>query len=445
MSDYSQHFVVWGRDLNQHASDYLSGLLGTERRKNLEGIHGDIPQSNYQGIQQFISDSPWDEGELMAQVAREVNGILGGHRHSALILDETTFIKKGDRSVGVQRQYCGRLGKTENCQMGVFACLGRGERSSIVDCRLFLPASWARDTDRCQKAGIPEPKRVHRSKQELALEMVKAARERGLQFQWVLADAAYGCSLNFGREVEALGYKYLMDAAGTTRVWNEDPQPAPPAQSVRRGRSQTRCRPGNRQARRAKLEALVKARFADEARELTIRQTTQGPLRAKVLLLTVWLWEEGAPTSERRTVVAREYKDGKIKLSWTNAPAGTSAVELAYMQAQRHWIERGFEDAKSQLGMAEYEVRKWRGWHHHMAMVSLAMLFVLKERVSHAESAPLLSARDIVELLTFYLPRRGGTEQEVLDDLLRRHRQRHRAATSHARKHRRGPPKNVTK
>ena len=361
MSDYSQHFVVWGRDLNPHASDYLSGLLGTERRKNLEGIHGDIPQSNYQGLQQFISDSPWDPSELMTQVAGEVNGVLGGHRHSALILDETTFIKKGDHSVGVQRQYCGRLGKTENCQMGVFACLGRGERASLVDFRLFLPESWARDPERCQKARIPEAHRIHRSKQELALEMVQAARDRGLQFRWVLGDAAYGSSLDFGRQVEALGYQYMMDAAGSTRVWNEDPQPVAPAESDRPARRRTRCRPGHPQAQRSKLEDLVQARFAAEARELTIRQTTQGPLRAKVLILTVWLWEEGDPTSESRTVVAREYEDGKIKLSWTHAPTGTSAVELAYMQAQRHWIERGFEDAKSQLGMAEYEVRKWRG------------------------------------------------------------------------------------
>lgn len=445
MSNYSSHFLVWGRDLTPHASDYVSGLLGTERRKNLEGIHGDIPQSNYQGIQQFISDSPWDEAELMAHVAREVNGILGGHRHSALILDETTFVKKGTRSVGVQRQYCGRLGKTENCQMGVFACLGRGERASIVDFRLFLPESWARDADRCQKAGIPEEHRVHRSKQELALEMVQAARERGLDFQWVLADAAYGCGLEFGRAVEALGYKYMMDAAATTRVWTEDPQPSPPALSERRGRPNTRCRLGNEKAQGCKLEELVKARFGKQARELTIRQTTQGPLRAKVLIFSVWLWEEGTATSERRTVVAREYEDGKIKTSWTNAPEGTHETELAYLQAQRHWIERSFEDAKSELGMAEYEVRKWRGWSHHMAMVSLAMLFVLKERVAHAESAPLLSARDIVELLAFYLPRRGGTEQEIIDDLFRRHEQRHRASVSHAKKHRRRRPKSVTK
>lgn len=436
MADYSDHFVVWGRDQGKHASDYVSGLLGTQRRKNLEGIHGDIPQSNYQGIQQFISDSPWDEEALMARIAREANGVLGGHRHSALIIDETAFAKKGEKSVGVQRQYNGRLGKTENSQMGVFACLGRGERSAIVDFRLFLPESWAADAPRCQSAGIPDSKRVHRSKQELAMEMVRTARERGLEFRWVLADAAYGCSLEFAREVEALGYCFLLDAAGNTCVWNVDPQPTAPAPAGENGRPRTRCRPGNPKAERSKLEDWVQARFATQARELTIRQTTQGPLRAKVLVLEVWLWERGEPCSERRTVVAREYEDGRIKISWTNAPAGTSDEELAYLQAQRHWIERSFEDAKSEFGMAEYEVRKWRGWHHHMALVSLAMLFVLKERIAHASSAPLLSARDVVELLRFYLPRRGATEKEVLDELVRRHEQRRQASISHANRRR---------
>jgi SRSO17 transposase len=121
MSDYSAHFVVRGKDVSKHASDYLSGLLGTERRKNLERIHNDIPESNYQAIQQFVSDSPWNEVALMNQVAGEANQLFGGHRHSALMLDETSFVKKGKSSVGVQRQYCGRLGKTENCQLGVFA------------------------------------------------------------------------------------------------------------------------------------------------------------------------------------------------------------------------------------------------------------------------------------------------------------------------------------
>lgn len=145
----------------------------------------------------------------------------------------------------------------------------------------------------------------------------------------------------------------------------------------------------------------------------------------------------GGEGSERRTVVARECEDRRIKISWTNVPADTRAEELAYMQAQHHWIERSFEEAKSELGMAEYEVRKRRGWRHHMALVSLAALFLLKERTARGESAALLSARDVVELLRFYLPRRSGTEKEVLDDLVRRHQLRREASINHAKRRRR--------
>jgi len=168
-------------------------------------------------------------------------------------------------------------------------------------------------------------------------------------------------------------------------------------------------------------------------------------LRARVWAGQVWVWEPGTATAKPRTVVAREHEDGELKLSWTHAPEGTSLEELAYMQAQRHWIERTFQDCKSELGMAQYEVRKWRGWHHHMALVSLAMLFVLKERVAHSSSAPLLSARDIVELLAYYLPRRGGTEAEILESLVTRHVQRLNATAGHARRQRQRRTQVVTK
>jgi SRSO17 transposase len=373
----------------------------------------------------------------MTQVAGQVNGILGAHRHSALLIDESSFVKKGDHSVGVQRQYCGRLGKTENCQMGVFACLGLGEKASIVDFRLFLPESWAQSAERCEKAHIPQEHRQHRSKLELALDMVRAAQVRGLQFSWVLADAAYGCSNEFCAQLEKLGLLYMVDASMGACVWDAAPQPTLPQKQANNGRPQTVRKAGNAQARRWKLAELVQERFAKCAREIVIRKTSKGELRAKVWVGEVWLWEDpGAPPMARR-IVAREMEDGKIKVSWTNAPKEMSDEELAYMQGQRHWIERGFEDAKSQLGMADYEVRKWRGWHHHMAMVALAMLFVLKERVEHAESAPLLSARDIVELLAFYLPRRRRKESEVIADLVRRHEQRMAATRSHARSQRR--------
>src|SRR5271156_2218834 len=226
----------------------------------------------------------------------------------------------------------------------------------------------------------------------------------------------------------------MMDASMAACVWDADPQPSLPEAQGKKGRPRKAQQAGNAQARRWKLADLLQERFAQHAREVVIRKSSQGELRAKVWVCEVWLWEDRSAAPLARRLVARERAGGEIKVSWTNAPKDMSDEELAYMQGQRHWIERAFEDGKSQLGMADYEVRKWRGWHHHMAMIALAMLFLLKERVEHEASAPLLSARDIVELLAFYLPRRRRKEEEVISDLVRRHRQRQAATNSHARR-----------
>lgn len=441
-SDYSRYFIVHGKDVNGHARHYLSGLMGTARRKNIGRVSEDVAQSNYQGMQQFISDSPWRHGEVMEQVAKEAAGLLGGHRDSALYVDETSFVKKGSASVGVMRQYCGRLGKLENCQVGVFACLGRGERSALVDFRLFLPEEWADDTARCKKVKVPEAERVHRTKTQLALEMVKVARERGLGHQWVGGDAIYGNNQEFTDALEDMGETFLMDVNSNLLVWSKDPAPVPPQprtgespqgtpRAALMGRPRTRARSQTDPACQRSVLELVKEHFESDSREVLLRETTKGPLRASLLVLTVWLWDQRAGNKARqRLLVVRREADGSFKYSLSNAPADTARERLGYMQAQRYFIERAFEDAKSELGMAQYEVRGWRGWHHHMTLCCMALLFTLKERIAAADHTPLLSVRDIVELLAFYLPRRNTTQEELLSTLEKRHAARASAIKS---------------
>lgn len=416
--------------MGRHARHYLSGLLGTQRRKNIGRIEEDVLGSNYQGMQQFITDSPWVQEALIEDVAKEANALLGRHRDTGFYLDESGFVKKGNASVGVQRQYCGRLGKIENCQVGVFACLGRGERVTMADFRLFLPETWAKDEERCRKAKVPEAERRHRTKTELALEMIEGAKRRGLSFQWVGADEVYGNNTALTNAIDDMGEVFLMDVARSLRVWdcNPDPQPAP---ENRQGRPRTRSVAGNGEARASSVRALTAKHFASESREVTIRETTKGPLRAKIWVKEVWQWDGKSPKARRRRLVVRQEEDGSFKYSLSNASSHTRWERLAYMQAQRFWIERAFQDAKSELGMAQYEVRTWRGWHHHMALVCLAMLFVLKERIAAVDHTPLLSPRDIVELLDYYLPRRNRDPEEILKRMRTRHEQRQRSIEHH--------------
>jgi len=402
-------------------------LLGTQRRKNIERIEADVAESDYQGMQQFVSDSPWDHTAVMRQVAAEAEATLGRTADTALYVDETSFVKKGDQSVGVQRQYCGRLGKLENCQVGVFASLGCGARAALVDFRLFLPEAWARDPERCAKAKVPEAERVHRTKTELALAMVIAARVQGSTHHWVGADEVYGNNHAFTAALDDLGEVFLMDVASNMQVWESDPSPQLPSPSPgKNGRPRTRARVNPRAPKAVSVKALTASSFKAEAREVIIRDATKGSLRAPLWVRPIWVWDGQAPTARRRLLIVRQEADGTFKYSMSNAPADTTWERLAYMQAQRFWIERCFQDAKSELGMAQYEVRGWLGWHHHMALACLALVFLLKERSGASVHTPLLSARDIVELLAIYLPRRPRNETEVLRQMQQRHAARQR-------------------
>lgn len=434
---FSQHFIVRGKDVSPHARSYLSGLLGTARRKNIGRIEEDVAESNYQGMQQFVSDSPWDHQALMTTLAAEATGLLGGHRDSGLYLDESSFVKKGEASVGVQRQYCGRLGKIENCQVGVFACLGRADRALLVDFRLFLPEAWAQDEERCAKAKVPDGARVHRTKTQLALEMVETARARGLRYQWIGGDEVYGNNASFTDSLEDSGETFLMDVASTMKVWDRDPRPQVPPSPAPTGRPRSVPVPEPGATCRSVAEWTAQ-RFGAQSRVVRLRTTSKEPLEYRLWVQEVWQWEKGSRPPRRRLLVVRQEADGSYKYSLSNAAVETSWERLGYMQAQRFWIERAFQDAKSELGMAQYEVRSWRGWHHHMALVCLALLFIVKERLLAQADTPLLSARDVVELLAVYLPRRHRDPDEVLKQIRARHKKRAQATKSYRKKRRKG-------
>ena len=159
---YSRHFIRSGMNSVKHATHYISGLLGTQRRKNIETIENDVSDSDYQGMEQFISSSPWSHREVMDDVARDANELLGDCEEAGFYIDESSFLKKGKASVGVRRQWSGRAGKVENCQVGVFGCLGNTNRYAITDFQLYLPKEWAEDPVRCHKARVPEESQVYR-------------------------------------------------------------------------------------------------------------------------------------------------------------------------------------------------------------------------------------------------------------------------------------------
>ena len=428
-NSYSRHFTRQGMNGIHHARCYLSGLVGTQRRKNIETIENDVAGSDYQGMEQFISSSPWSHEALMDQLATEANDLIGCTEETGLIIDESSFLKKGRASAGVQRQWSGRAGKIENCQVGVFACLAKGDRMAITDFRLFLPESWAQDAERCNKARIPLEHRIYQAKWRQALDMVKSARQHGQRFGWVGADSLYGGTAAFINGVEDLGEKFMADVNSTNKIWTAKPAVEPPALSAGtagkgRPRKHGRLSPSNK-ALYLSVEEWTSRNFTGQSREIIYRQGTKGALKAKLWVTEVWTWEpEWESGPRKRLLVVRQDRDGGMKYSLSNLAAGLSWERYGYVQGQRFWVEHAFHEAKSQLGMAQYQVRVWQGWHHHMSLVCLAMLFLLKEKLRSVESIPLLSYRDLTELLDYYLPRRNYSEEEVLRQMQKRHRKR---------------------
>jgi len=420
---YNGFFNVARRNVADKARSYLQGLLMKAPRKNMERMEEYVQEYDYQGQQQFLSDSPWSHQALMEQVARDANTLLGGPQ-SALLIDESAFEKKGEKSAGVARQWNGRQGKVDNAQVGVFAALSDGNGGALIDGRLYLPETWTSDGDRCREAKIPIAQQGYRSKPQLALEMIARAVETGVKFGWVGFDAFYGSTPWLLRKVEDMGLVFVGDVRSNATLYCADPAPYMPRRRNGRGRPFTQ--------RRARGESTTMAKLFSEGdvvwEEVAIREGTKGTIRGTASAKRVWLWDgEEKEARQWWAVCVVDEENCETTFFLSNAPSETSLQELVSKHAVRYWIERAFQDAKTSLGMADYQARGWPAWHHHMAMVMLAMLFLLRERRVHLVEVELLSCQDIVELLNVFIPRRDLTPEDVIKNIERRHRKRREA------------------
>ncbi len=425
---FGGHFRRQTRTVETTVQHYLRGLLQAET-KNMERMEEVIPEADHQALQHMLSESAWAERAVLDRVAQEANRLLGDSADSSLIIDESGFPKKGTQSVGVGRQWCGQLGKIENCQVGVFAALGRGTNATLIDERLFLPERWTQDPKRCQAAGIPATHRDFKRKHDLALEMIAHARRQGIGFAWVGFDGLYGSDPALLRALDDQGEIFVGDVHKDQHLYLDDPQPIAPRPATPRGRPSTR-----RQAQTPaiRVDRCVIQQPLDRWQRVALRNGAKGPLQVDVLHQRVWLWDGDEPRARQwHLIVRREVETPtELKYSLSNAPADTPAPRLAFMQGQRYWIERVLRNAKQDAGLGDYQVRGWRGWHHHMALVMMALLFTLEERLFHHQTRPLLSGADIRALLNHFLPRRDTSLDEVIRQMERRHRKRQSATDS---------------
>jgi SRSO17 transposase len=376
---------LFGKEQAQdHAYTYLKGLMACPERKSIEPIALNVGTGQVSGLQKFIGSAPWPYDDAQAEVqALFAEELAPAAAHTPIgtvgVLDESAYAKKGTHSAGVARQHNGRLGKEDNCQVGVFLIGVTPEGVALLDHQLYLHPSWydgEAAAERRARAHIPADL-PFRTKPQIAAALVRNVEVLGtVPLDWITADEAYGSNGELLDELESLGRRYVMEVPTTTTVWTADPAPCVPASSRRA------CRP-KRPAREAvrSVAAVAAGLPAGAWRRLQVREGAIGPLVFEFAAVRVWAVRHRKPGPPIWLLIRRSLEaTPEIKYSVSNGEAETPLETLALVACSRHRVEDFFEDSKSYLGMAQYETRSWIGWHHHLTLVGLAHLFVTLTR-----------------------------------------------------------------
>lgn len=366
------YFQTRTRSVISTCIDYLNGLVLLPYRKNMRKMAIYCCKcSNNQSLSHFLSTSPWRSSDLLKSVRTKAIQTIG--KNGVLILDETSIKKSGNSSVGVSHQYCGNLGKKNNCQVGVFLAYFKKKRRLLIDERLYLPQKWIEDRTRCLNAKIPLEEIKFRTKYELGLEMIDNAIEEGIPFSYVTMDGFYGENPELLTELESRGLTFVADIAVDTLVYIEKPIAEIPAKKGVRGRKPTIPKVLNTYSTR--VDSLSSS--IEGWKLIKVRKTERGYKKVCFKAVKVWRRQNKLPCEKPVwLLISKDSESNEIKYSLCNASDDTTLDELAKMRSSRYWIERAFQDAKGNCGMAEYMVRNWNAWHHHMALVMLAMLIL---------------------------------------------------------------------
>src|SRR5438132_836118 len=432
--------VLGHADRQEPMRDYCLGLLMPIERKSVEPMAAVTAPAQvaakHQSLLHFVGNAPWSDAAMLAKVGELVLPALERSGPVEVwIIDDTGFPKKGRHSVGVTRQYCGQLGKQDNCQVAVTLSLANHDASLPVAYRLYLPEDWAKDDARRHKAKIPQTI-AFQTKPEIALEQIKAARTAGLPQGMVLMDAGYGNDTSFRTEITALGMSYVAGVGPNTSVWSRSVAPMPPQPRSGRGRPQKRLqRDAQHQPISVKALALslpgeawqtitwregtadwLSSRFARCSMRPAHRDNLLSELRAEEWLLIEWPEDETEPT----------------KYWFSTLPEDAAFDRLVDLTKLRWRIERDYQELKQELGLGDYEGRGWRGFHHHATLCIAAYGFLIAERGVISPSGPHSSPQLLRSALSEgYRPRGAAdptrTPHPELD--------RHDAATPHRRSH----------
>lgn len=432
--------VLGHADRRAGLMDYCHGLMLPIKRKSVEPLAAHMDplhvQAKHQSLHHFVAKSAWSDDAVLREVRSVVEPVLGLEQGGYWIIDDTGIPKQGNHSVGVTRQYCGQLGKTENCQVAVSLSLASEHGSLPIDWRLYLPEEWADDPARCRTAGVPNDVRFA-TKIAIALEQVKRAQDAGVPAGTVLADPAYGDSAAFRDKLTALGLRYAVGVRSATSIWPPGVEPLPPVPTVGRGRPSKNLRraPGHTPV---SVKSLAMS-LPDEAyRTVSWREGTNETLSSRFAAIRIRTayrddWRSTLRPQEWLLIEWPEGDAEPLKYFLTTLPADTPIEQLVFVTKMRWRIERDYRELKQEFGLGHYEGRNWRGLHHHATLCIAAYAFLLHQRLTHGSKKN--AARPQTPALPHdYVPRGSGSRTAARAGLdchaSASHRRSHRSATS---------------
>jgi SRSO17 transposase len=354
----------------EHASMFVQGLLSNLEHKNIESIAYRFGQERMP-LQWFVGKSHWDHEPLRDELVRQVGEQLG-EEDGVIVFDPSGFAKSGKESVGVKRQWCGRLGKTDNCQVAIYMGYVSSKEHALVDTRLYLPKEWAKDKTRREKAGVPKNIRF-RTRHQLCLDMLEEHGEI-LPHTWITGDDEMGRPYWFRRRLNTLDEQYLLAIPSNTKI--RDLQVDPPQY---RGHGRPPKRPWVRVDRWA--ETIGKRQWS----RVDVRDGSKGPLIVEVAKRRVVALTDKRQQGHEEVLVVIRFRERDTRqviqtdYYLSNASADTNKTEFARVAKAEHRIEECIQRAKSEAGLADYEVRNWIGWHHHQTLSLIATWFLVTE------------------------------------------------------------------
>lgn len=379
-----------GRQSNcRHRDRYVEGQLSGLERKSVEPI-ADLAGVHPRTLQEFLSMLIWDEPAMRDRLQQRVAS-QHAHPDSVGVIDETSYVKKGVKTAGVQRQHCGAVGKKENCVVSVHLGYVAGDFHTLLDGEPYLPEkTWHDDRDRCRAAGVPDDV-VFRTKPQIALGQVQRALNNGVRFRFLTFDELYGCNLPFLRGLEGLGQTYVAEIPVSFWGWSRRPDvayQAHPRDGLPANEKRRKPRLKARQAAVGQVRNLLKysPRWRKVAWEhFRVKEGAKGPMVYEAKRLPFWVrGEDGMPCGPYHLIAVRPVlAPNEVKFFLSNAPQSTSLEVLLLVAFSRWHIERMFEDSKGEIGLDHFEVRRYRSICRHLILSCVSLLFLSEQCQAH--------------------------------------------------------------